>query len=361
MSEERAELHEILALTRDFALAELRPRAEEWDRAGELADAIMSQLAELGFLGMTAPEEAGGMALDWAAMLAAVEQLAWGEASVASAVALHTQVTSLVAQHGRPAARERWLGPLAAGELIGCAQAAHGEQGVQARHADGGWVLHGSVPWVGNARPSGLLALRASADGGPLLCLVPVAGEAVELQPPASTMGLRPLALRTVTLRGARVTDDAVVAGPGAAQDPLRELARGAALQVAAVAVGIGQAALDHARDYADVREQFGCKLREFEGIGLKLADMAIRVAGARALRGRAAAQPDAAAASLAKVAAAEAAMYASTQAVQVFGGYGYMRDYPVEKLMRDAKAMSLLGGADDRHRVQIAEWLYAG
>jgi alkylation response protein AidB-like acyl-CoA dehydrogenase len=293
-------------------------------------------------------------------MLAAVEQLAWGEASAAAAVALHTQVTSLVARHGRPAARERWLSRLSAGELIGCAQAAHGEEGVKARHADGGWVLHGSVPWVGNARPAGLLALRASADGGPLLCLVPLADDAVESQPPAATMGLRPLALRTVTLQGVRLSGDAVVAGPGEAQEPLRELARGAALLVAAVAAGIGQAALDHARDYADVREQFGHRLREFDGIRLKLADMAIRVAGARALRARAAAQPDAAAASVAKVAAAEAAMFASTQAVQVFGGYGYMREYPVEKLMRDAKAMSLLGGADDRHRGQIAEWLYA-
>jgi len=106
------------------------------------------------------------------------------------------------------------------------------------------------------------------------------------------------------------------------------------------------------------VREQFGCKLRQFEGIQHKLADMAIRVAAARALLERAAEEP-AGWASLAKVAAAEGAMYASTQAVQVFGGYGYMRDYPVEKLMRDARAMALLGGSDDAHRGLIAASMY--
>jgi alkylation response protein AidB-like acyl-CoA dehydrogenase len=145
----------------------------------------------------------------------------------------------------------------------------------------------------------------------------------------------------------------AAVLGP----EQLRAQASEAALCVAAVAAGIGRAALDHARDYADVREQFGRRLRMFEGIRFKLADMALRVGAARALLQRAATAADT---SLAKVAAAEAAMYASTEAVQVFGGYGYMRDYPVEKLMRDAKAMSLLGGADERHRIGIAERLYA-
>lgn len=360
MGEERSELLEIIALTREFALAELRPHSEQWDHDGAVDEGTVAQLAELGFLGMLAPESAGGMGMDRTAMLSAVEQLAWGEASTGMAVALHAQVVALLARHGSEGARQ-WLPALAAGELIGCAQAATDENTtVQALPSDGGWLLRGSLPWVGNARPAGLLALLAAADAGPLLCLIPVSSPGIELRPPVATMGLRPLALRALTLHDVTVAEQSVLSGPAR---PAAERAAGeaeAALYVAAVAVGIGQAALEHARDYANVREQFGCKLREFEGIQHKLADMAVRVAAARALLYRAASDPGAAEAALAKVAAAEAAMYASTQAVQVFGGYGYMRDYPVEKLMRDAKAMSLLGGADELHRGRIAERLYS-
>jgi len=150
-----------------------------------------------------------------------------------------------------------------------------------------------------------------------------------------------------------------VLAGPGSPEAEGAVRAEAAALSVAAVATGLARAALDHARDYAAEREQFGRKLRDFEGIGRKLAEMALSVGGARALLDRAAAAPDPAAVALAKVAAAESAMYVTTQAVQVFGGYGYMRDYPVEKLMRDARAMSLLGGRDEEHKARITEWLY--
>ncbi|HEX6560004.1 MAG TPA: acyl-CoA dehydrogenase family protein [Longimicrobiales bacterium] len=130
-------------------------------------------------------------------------------------------------------------------------------------------------------------------------------------------------------------------------------------LAMAAIATGIAQAALDHARSYADVREQFGHKLREFEGLQFKLADMAMQVEAARALLQKAAAEPSAALTAMAKVFASEAAMWVSTQAVQIFGGYGYMRDYPVEKLMRDAKATELMEGVNEIQRVTIARELY--
>ena len=355
------ELREMLALTREFAAAELRPQSERWDREGGLGDDTMAQLAELGFLGMAAPESAGGMGLDRASVAAAVAQLAWGEASAGMAVALHAQVTAMVARAASEAARQQWLPPLATGQLIGCASVAGGGTGaVEAAAADGGWVLNGSLDWVGNARGQGLLALVAEAAPGPVLCLVPLAADGVGLEAPAATLGLRPLALRTVALRGVRVAGEAVLLGPGLPPAEYLAQAEDAAVSVAAVAVGIAQAALDHARDYATVREQFGRRLRDFEGIAQKLADMVIRVTAARALLERAGGASDPAAVPVAKVAAAEAAMYVSTQAVQVFGGYGYMRDYPVEKLMRDGKAMSLLGGADEWQRARIAELLYA-
>jgi alkylation response protein AidB-like acyl-CoA dehydrogenase len=130
-------------------------------------------------------------------------------------------------------------------------------------------------------------------------------------------------------------------------------------LGVAAIAIGIAQAALEHATSYADIREQFGRKLHEFEGIQYKLADMATRTAAARALLHSVALEPRLETAAMAKVFASEAAMWVTTQAVQIFGGYGYMRDYPVEKLMRDAKATELLEGSNEMLRVTIALDLY--
>lgn len=128
---------------------------------------------------------------------------------------------------------------------------------------------------------------------------------------------------------------------------------------VAAIAVGIAQAALDYARGYADVREQFGTKLRDFEGIQFKLADMSMRTEAARLLLHAAAAEASSLKIAMAKVFASETAMWVTTQAVQIYGGYGYMRDYPVEKLMRDAKATELLQGPNDVLRVVIARSLY--
>lgn len=142
-------------------------------------------------------------------------------------------------------------------------------------------------------------------------------------------------------------------------EDAAPEISPVGLLGIAAIGLGIAQAALEHARGYADVREQFGTKLRDFEGIQFKLAEMVTRTEAARALLQKAAAEPAPATAAMAKVFASEAAMWVTTQAVQIYGGYGYMRDYPVEKLMREAKATELLQGPNDLLRVTIARNLY--
>ena len=132
------------------------------------------------------------------------------------------------------------------------------------------------------------------------------------------------------------------------------------ALGIAAQSIGIAQAALDHARGYAAERKQFAAALREFEAIQFKLADMATRIEAARALLHAAASEPSTARSAMAKLFASETAMWVTTQAVQIFGGYGYMRDYPVEKLMRDAKATEIYEGTNEIQRVVIARALYA-
>jgi alkylation response protein AidB-like acyl-CoA dehydrogenase len=161
------------------------------------------------------------------------------------------------------------------------------------------------------------------------------------------------LDIADLELHDVKVPSDAVLAGVKA------ESTLAGALAIAALAVGIAQAALDHAVGYANEREQFGAKLRSFEGLQFKLANMATRTEAARALTEKAANAADEKLADMAKVFASETAMEVTTQAVQVYGGYGYMRDYPVEKLMRDAKALEMVEGLNEVLRVRIARDLY--
>jgi alkylation response protein AidB-like acyl-CoA dehydrogenase len=187
------------------------------------------------------------------------------------------------------------------------------------------------------------LEMLADDTGGMFLVPATASGERV------STLGFRTVEIiHSERRRTATQSTDAALIG------------------VAAIAIGIAQAALEHARAYADEREQFGTKLRDFEGLQYKLAEMATRIAAARALLqavchedGSGSGSGSGSGASMAKVFASEAAMWVTTQAVQIFGGYGYMRDYPVEKLMRDAKATEMLEGSNESLRVTIARNLY--
>ena len=366
MAQVSEELQEIRSLTREFAAAELRPKVERWDHDAAFGEEVMAQVAELGFFGMLVPETRGGMQLDPATWLAALEELAWGEPALALAVAFHAQAVRLIERHGGDALKQAWLEKLATGEAIGCLALAEAEAGAEpeavacsAERQGDAWLLRGHKHWVSNARPGGAMVVLARAPEGPTLFVARPDSPGVTLGERVVTLGLRPLEIRSVELRDVKVEDGARLGAAGGAAALLAGDVSAAALGVAAVACGVAQAALDHARDYADVREQFGQRLREFEGLQYKLAGMAIRTLASRALLQHAAADGAEPAARMAKVFAAESALWVSTQAVQVFGGYGYMRDYPVEKLMRDARALALLGGADELHRVAIAEALY--
>jgi butyryl-CoA dehydrogenase len=173
------------------------------------------------------------------------------------------------------------------------------------------------------------------------------------------TMGMRSLEVVSVRLDGLRLPADALLGGEGEGFRLAMEALDLGRLGIAAQAVGIGQAALDHALAYGAEREQFGRPIREFEAIQFMLADMATKVAAARALLEKAAEERTTGWSAMAKLFASETAMAVTTDAVQIFGGYGYMRDYPVEKLMRDAKATEIYEGTNEIQRVVIARDLY--
>lgn len=361
---EATEVQEVRGLARDFASSRLRPHTEQRDAEGALEEGLLPELAELGFFGMLVPESDGGMGFDRAAYAAVLEELAWGEAAVALLVAQSVIAADLIVRHGDAAQRGRWLAALAGGEQLGCvafSERTHAADGLPAAAAEpqgDGWTLQGTKSWVTNGDRADVAVVLVQKDGRPALFAVPreaglAAGER------AATLGMRAVPLVDLRLDGVRVSAEHLLAGYDGGTDTGAESLT--ALSGAAIAVGIAQAALDHAIRYADEREQFGSPIRTFQGIQQKLAEMATRTTAARALVQRAAALPDdLAAAAMAKLLAAETAMYVATEAVQVFGGYGYMRDYPVEKLMRDAKATQIMHGPSEEQRTRIAQSLYA-
>ena len=216
-------------------------------------------------------------------------------------------------------------------------------------------MLNGTKSLVANASAAKIALVYARAGSGAQAFVTATDAAGFHTAPRSSTMGFRPLDIRNVELNDFKLdADDRIDSAQSTSTFSITGW-----LSVAAVSVGIAQAALDHARGYADVREQFGAKLRTFEGVQYKLADMATRTAAARALLQSVAGAPTRAGAAMAKVFASECAMWVSNQAVQIFGGYGYMRDYPVEKLMRDAKATEMMEGSNEEVRVILADALY--
>jgi alkylation response protein AidB-like acyl-CoA dehydrogenase len=365
---------QIVELAREFAHNRIAPHAAEWDRTSQLPRAVLTELGTLGFLGMMTPEADDGMGLDTLTYLLALEELAAADASVAVAVGIqHAVQSGLLQRHGSAAQRERWLRPLARGELLAAFALAEPDAGsdtgalrTQAVREGDGWVLTGTKAWVTNGAAADViivLARTASRTDAAAMSAFIVPTALAGYRPRADTMGLRAASLVSVTLEGVPVPADHLVGEEGRGFEYALEVRHISQLGTAIVAVGIARRALEHAVGYCAERKQFGQALREFQALQFKLADMATRVAAARALahaaaaardRGEASARP----ASMAKLLASETAMWVTTQAIQLFGGYGYMRDFPVEKLFRDAKGTELLDGTSEMLRVGIAQGL---
>ena len=390
-AEQRETQAQIQALAREFADRELRPRSAAWDQARALDDRVFRQLGELGFLGMTVAENAGGLGLDLLTYVIVLEELARGDAAVALSVGVHNgPVAALLARHGSEAVKGALLPALASGERLGAFALSEPLAGSDLSPGDAwapvvstkaiadgnGWRLTGSKSWVANGQRAGLAVVFARTGEralGAFVVELPADGWRVTHR--ERTMGLAASETVTVELDGVRVAHDRALGGPGAGLALALEALDLARLGTAAQAVGIARAALEHAVGYAKQREQFGQAIAHFGGIQEKLAEMARRVTAARAVTHAAAARlaggggegpvpggrgldAPAAWAAIAKLTASETATWVADEAVQVFGGYGYMRDYPVEKLMRDAKGTEILDGTSEMLRMVIARAL---
>ncbi len=370
---------EIVALAREFAQREIAPHAAEWDRAKAFPRELLAQLGELGFLGMRVPEAYGGLGLDALTYLMVLEEIAAADASVSITVGVHNSLgCGMLVRHGSEAQKERWLPRLARGEVLAAFALSEPEAGsdaagltTQAERAGAEWVLNGAKAWVTSGDLAGLVVVLARTDSpgerrgsrGISAFLVPGDAAGLEHGRPEDKMGLRASRTTGLVLRDVRVGADALLGEEGAGLRLALEALDYGRLGVAAQAIGIARAALEAAIRYAGERRQFERPIKDFQAIQFKLADMATRLAAARALLHQAA-QEDVAGrqlamrASMAKLFASETAMWVTTQAVQVFGGYGYMRDYPVERLFRDAKVTEIYEGTSEIQRIVIARGL---
>jgi alkylation response protein AidB-like acyl-CoA dehydrogenase len=371
---------QIVALARDFAREHIAPHVMEWDRARQLPRALLDRLGSLGFLGMTVPEEYDGMGLDTVTYLLALEEIAAADASVSVTISIQNAIpATMLTLHGTPAQKERWLRPLARGELVVGFALSEPDAGsdpaamrAQATRQGGGWVLNGLKAWATNGGTADLMMVMVRTDSadarrgakGISTFIVPTDTPGYRAGAPEDKMGLRASNTVTVALEDLRLPADALLGDEGMGFVYSMEGLNAGRLGIATQAVGIARRATEHALAYAAERRQFDRPLRDFEGVQFKLADMATRVAAARALTLAAAVRKDQGedirvAASMAKLFASEAAMWVTTQAVQVFGGYGYMRDFPVEKLFRDAKVTEIYEGTSEIQRLVIARGLY--
>jgi len=374
------EQQQIRDLAREFARNELRPHAEEWDREARFPREVVQALGELGFMGMLIPEEYDGLGLDATSYLLALEQVAWGDASVAVAMSVHNSLpTQMILAQGTAEQKERFLRPMARGEWLGAFSLSEPDAGsdaasltAQAVRADGGWVLNGAKAWVTNGGMGDVVIAmcrtdtpddRRGAKGiGAFILRTDAEGYLVGKK--EDKMGQRASETVGIAFRDLFVPDGQVLGDPSMGFIYALQGLDNGRMGIAAVALGIAQAALEHAVAYAGERKQFGRPLRDFQGMQFKLADMAVRVEAARALLVQAAAAKDAGepvtrAASVAKLFCTETAMQVTTQAVQVFGGYGYMKEYPVERLFRDAKVTEIYEGTSEIQRTVIARELY--
>ena len=370
---------QIVEMARDFASEHIAPYAAEWDRTKEFPKDLIRKMGELGFFGMLLPEEYDGLGLDTVTYLMAMEEISYADGAAAISMGVHNSLpTQMLLRWGTAAQKERWLKPMARGEMLGAFALSEAEAGSDAaslqaqavRTADG-WVLNGLKAWVTNGATADVVLLMARTDQagarkgrkGISTFIVPTTAKGYVPQKAEDKMGLRASNTCSVALEDLRLPADALLGEEGQGLNYALGALEGGRLGVGAQALGIARCALDHAVRYAKERRQFQQPIAAFQAIQFKLADMAAHVAASRALLHEAARRKDAGEdvvqwASMAKLIAGEVVMRVTTEAVQVFGGYGYMRDYPVEKLMRDAKVITIYEGTSEVQRMVIAREL---
>ena len=375
------EQQSIVSTARQFAAEELLPNVARWDEEAYFEPSLPGKLGALGFLGMLLPEEYDGLGLDTTSYLLALEEIAVADASTAVMMSVHNSLpTQMLLNFGSEAQRERFLKPMARGELLGAFALSEPDAGSDAaalrtqavREADGSWTLNGTKAWVTSGSHAGVIIAMARTDtagerkGGRGISAFIVTPDlpGFHVGKKEDKMGLRASPTVSLSFDNLRVPAANLLGEAGMGFVYAMKSLDNGRLGIAAQALGIARAALEHAVDYAGQRRQFGRPIRDFQAIQFKLADMASRIAAARALLHTTAAAKDRGEkvtqfASMCKLLASETAMFVADEAVQIYGGYGYVKEYPVERYLRDAKVTEIYEGTSEIQRIVIARHLY--
>jgi alkylation response protein AidB-like acyl-CoA dehydrogenase len=365
------EQREIQSVAREFANAEIEPHASEWDRAHGFPRELLAQLGELGLMGVCVPEEYGGAGADFLSYILVLEELSRADAGVGVTVAVHTSACTLpLLQFGTEEQRARFVPALARGEAVGCFALTESGSGSDAgalvtrADPDGdGWHVRGSKQWITNAALGGTMLLFARTDAETKsargVSAFVVDTDQVTITRTEEKLGLNSSVTNDIAI-DTQVEPDRLVGELNHGFRIAMATLDGGRIGIAAQAVGIAQAAYDVARDYAKEREAFGRPIAEFQAIQHKLANMSMEIDAARLLTLRAAwlktkGRPHTEAGAKAKLFASEMARRQTAEAIQVLGGYGYTKEFPVERYYRDAKITEIYEGTSEIQRLVIA------
>ena len=369
------EQREIKALAREFAEAEIEPNATEWDREHRFPRAIFAKLAELGLMGVCIPEELGGAGADFLSYILVLEELSRADAGVGVTVAVHTSAATLpILTYGTDEQKSRFVPPLARGEQLGAFALTEPEAGsdagalrTKAEPAGDGWTITGGKQWITNGRYAGTFILFARTDsetaGARGVSAFILDAQQVRVTRDEEKLGLNSSVTNDIVVEGARVGRDRLLHEENRGFRVAMGTLDGGRIGIAAQALGIAQAGYEVAREYAAERRAFGHRIADFQAIQHKLANMSMEIDAARLLMLRAAwlkdeGRPHTEAGAKAKLFASEMARRQTAEAIQVFGGYGYTKEFPVERYYRDAKVTEIYEGTSEIQRLVIARSL---
>ena len=367
LSPEQAAIRETV---REIAVEEIRPVAADADAAESFPEDVWDTLADLDLTALTVPAEYDGFDADRLTYAIVNEELAYGSLAVATALSVHSLATSCIAEFGSEAVRERWLPEMAAGRPVGAFALSEPEAGSNpaemetvARRDGDAYVIDGEKQWITNGERSGVAVVFAKTDPDDpesiTQFLVPKDADGLTVGPPEEKLGLRASDTTALTFDGVRIPAENRLTEEGRGLAAALSILSGGRVGIAAQSVGLAQAALDEAIEYAQDREQFDAPISDIQSIRHKLAEMQTTVQAGRLLTRDAARRMDRGedarmAASMAKYFASEGAMDVTNEAVQIHGGYGYV-DSDVERFYRDAKVTTIYEGTTQIQKTVIA------
>jgi len=366
-----SELEMIRDSVRAYAREQLAPHAAQWDRDGTFPREALAGLASMGLMGVCVPEEWGGAGLGYLALALAIEEVAAGDGGTSTTISVCNLVANIISGYGDEAQKKRFLKPVASGETIGafCLTEPHvGSDAsairTSARREGANWVLNGVKQFITSGKTAGLAVVFAVIDReagkkGMGAFVVPTDSPGYKVARLEHKLGQRTSDTAQIVLEDCRVPADSLLGREGEGYRIALANLEGGRIGIAAQAVGMARAAFEAAREYARQREAFGKPIIEHQAVNFRLADMATKIEVARQMVWHAAALRDAGRpclkeASMAKLFASEMAERVCSDAIQIHGGYGYLNDFPVERIYRDVRVCQIYEGASDIQRMLI-------